>query len=454
MAQPSSYIMDVRNPFEQSLAGVQQALQISGSMRERDFMDQRAKLLQAQEAAAGAEANTKQAELARQQAFQSDVGAIAANPTPAALASLIVKYPEYGEKLKTAYGSLSEEQKNAKVNQASQVYAALRAGKPDIAQNLLSTQIEAMKNSGMEQDAKNLTTLSELITVSPETATTSTGLFLASAMGADKFTENFSKLEGERRAQAKEGAELTEAQAKAEKAATEAKFAESTAAMEVAKKAWDITKLQEDIAIAKENAKIAAAQVALSRENNALKRQELGLKVDEMKQKRDETVRTKVADLEGARASIDNLLNTADRVLATPLGVINAATGPVSSRLPTVSAETANFEELLSTLGSQAFLAQVPIMKGLGALSNAEGSKLESALQSLSLRQSPDRLIANIREAQRIMLKARKTMADRYGLPDTVPDTPAAASQGGAGSPDVNELVKKYTGGGGASGRY
>lgn len=453
MAQPSSYIMDVRNPFEQSLAGMQQALQISGAMREREFMDQRGRLLQAQEAAAGAEANLKTAELERQRAFQADVGAIAANPTPSALASLMVKYPDVAEKLKTSYNALNDEQRNAKVGQASQVYAALRAGKPDIAQNLLSTQIDALRNSGMEQDAKNLQTLSDLIKVSPETATTSTGLFLASAMGADKFTENFSKLENERRAQAKEGAELSEAQAKAQKAATEAKFAESNAIMDITKKGWDITKLQEDIAIAKENARIAAAQVALSREGNALKRQELGLKVDELKQKREETVRTKVADLEGARASIDNLLNTADRVLATPLGVVKSATGPVSSRLPTVSAETANFEELLSTLGSQAFLAQVPMMKGLGALSNAEGAKLESALQSLSLRQSPDRLIANIREAQRIMLKARKSLADRYGLPDNVPDTPAAASQGGAGSPNVDELVNKYTGRG-ASGNY
>lgn len=454
MAQPGSYIMDVRNPFEQSLAGVQQALQISGAMRERDFMDQRSKLLQAQEAAAGAEADVKRNELAQAQAFQADVGAIAANPTPSALASLMVKYPSVAEKLKTTYTTLSTEQQNAKVNQASQVYAALRAGKPDIAQNLLATQIDALKNSGMEQDARNLQTLSDLIKVSPETATTSTGLFLASAMGADKFTENFSKLEAERRAQSKEGAELTEAQAKAQKAATEAKFAESNAVMDITKKGWDITKLQEDIAIQKENARIAAAQVALQRENNALKRQELGLKVDEMKQKRDETVRTKVADLEGARASIDNLLNTADRVLATPLNVIESATGPVNSRLPTVRAETANFEELLSTLGSQAFLAQVPMMKGMGALSNAEGAKLESALQSLSRRQSPDRLIANIREAQRIMLKARKSLADRYGLPDNVPDTPAAASTGGAGSPNVDELVKKYTGGRGASGNY
>lgn len=447
MAQLGSYITNVRSPFEQSIAGVQQALQISGAMRDREFMDQRAKVMQAQEAAAGAEANLKQAQLSREQSFQADVGAIAANPSPSALVSLMYKYPDQAEKLKTAYTSLNTEQKDAKVAQASQVYAALRAGKPEIAKEVLGTQIEALKNSGMEQDAKNLEVLSKLIDVSPETATTSTGLFLASAMGADKFTENFTKLEGERRAQMKEGAELDEAKAKAAKAAVDAKFAESNAAMDIAKKGWDITKIQEDIAINKENAKIAAAQLAISREANSLKKQEMNVKLEELKRDRDEKVRTKVADVESARFNMDNMLNTADRILATPLGVIKSATGPVASKMPTISADTANFEELVSTLGSQAFLAQIPNIKGMGALSNAEGEKLQAALQNLSLRQSSDRLVENVREAQRLIIKARKNITTRYGVPENIPDTPAAASQGGAGSPNVDDIVKKYTGG-------
>jgi hypothetical protein len=452
MAQLSSYITNVRSPFEQSLSGVQQALQISGSMRERDLADQRGRLIQAQEAAAGAEANVKQAQLAREQAFQADVGAIASNPSPSALVSLMYKYPDQAEKLKTAYASLNTEQKDAKVAQASQVYAALRAGKTDIAQDLLANQAQALKNSGMDQDAKNLEVLSQLIKLSPETATMSTGMFLASAMGADKFTENFTKLEGERRAQMKEGAELTEVQAKAAKAAVEAKFAESNAAMDVAKKGWDITKIQEDIAINKENARIAAAQLSISRETNALKKQELGVKLDEMKRERDEKVRTKVADVESARTNIDNMLNTADRILATPIGTVKSATGPISSKLPTVSADTANFEELVETLKSQAFLSQIPNMKSMGALSNTEGDKLQAALQNLSLRQSPDRLIENIKEAQRLILKARKNVATRYGMPENTPDTPAAASQGGAGSPNIDEIVNKYNRG--ASGNF
>ena len=48
----------------------------------------------------------------------------------------------------------------------------------------------------------------------------------------------------------------------------------------------------------------------------------------------------------------------------------------------------------------------------------------------------------NVREAQRLMLKARKTAAAKYGIPETVPDTPAAAASPG----DIDTLLKKYGG--------
>lgn len=447
-----SYIMDVRNPFEQSLAGVQTALQISGASRDRQLMEQRSRVFQAQEAAALAEAQAKQEQMKQDQAMQEEMAKVAANPTMANVRSMLIRFPSMKDSLGKAMESLSASERDARVRLAGQVNAAITAGRPDVAREIMTKQAEAYRNSNREDDAVETERFIQLMDASPGSVGALAGLMVASAGEGDKYVENLTKLEDERRAKAKEPFELSEAQAKAQKAATEAKFAESNAVMDITKKGWDITKLQEDIAIQKENARIAAAQVALQRENNALKRQELGLKVDEMKQKRDETVRTKVADLEGARASIDNLLNTTDRALATPLSVMKRTTGTIDSRSPTFRQDSANFEELISTLGSQAFLAQVPMMKGMGALSNAEGAKLESALQSLSLRQSSDQLVTNLREVQRLMLKARKSLADRYGLPDTVPDTPAAASQGGAGSPNVDDIVKKYTGG--ASGNY
>jgi hypothetical protein len=121
-------------------------------------------------------------------------------------------------------------------------------------------------------------------------------------------------------------------------------------------------------------------------------------------------------------------LNTAIRATNTPLDVRQAATGPVSSRfIPTLRQATADFEGLIETLGAQAFLAQIPQIKGTGSLSENEGNKLQESLQNLSLKQSPERLQENINEAVRLLTKARENIAIRSGKAVTPPDTPAAS---------------------------
>lgn len=434
MAQPFNYMLNVPDPTQSVMGGVQNALNISNMMSQRNLAEQKALELQT--------AREKQAQM------DSDLGALSQNPTPSALASMMVKYPSLSENFKKTYDVLSSEQKDSRIKQASQVYAAMQAGKPEVAQQLLLEQAAAARNAGMEQDAQAAETVAELVKLNPATAETSTGLLLASAMGPDKFAETFTKLQGERREAELQPSKLTESQAKAQKAAVEAKFAESGAALDLQKKGWDITKIQEDIKIARQNAGIAAMNAQIAREGNQIKREENQLKLRDMIDKRDEAVRTKAADLESARTNMDNMLNTADRILKTPVGVVGSAAGPVSSRMPTLSQDTADFEALVETLGSQSFMAQIPNIKGMGALSNAEGEKLQAALQNFSLRQSPERLLENVKEAQRLVMKARKNMTARSGLPETIPNTPDVRTSGG----DIDALVRKYTGGTPAAG--
>jgi len=173
----------------------------------------------------------------------------------------------------------------------------------------------------------------------------------------------------------------------------------------------------------------------LQRETNDLKKQELQLQIDQKKQAIDqaksEAATKKVersAELESAKFGVDNMLNSVERILKTPSSTIRAATGPIDTRLPTLSQETADFEELVSTLGSQAFLAQIPNIKGMGALSNAEGDKLQTAFQNFNLRQSPEQLKANLQEAKRLLLKGRSNINKRYNSPDDKPDVPASDS--------------------------
>jgi hypothetical protein len=255
---------------------------------------------------------------------------------------------------------------------------------------------------------------------------------------------------GEARAVAKAPGELLEANAKADRAIADAKTAQATAANAAEKAAADakrataeaekarieaqfeeqkiklgFRKTEQDIIIAKENARIAALNAAQAKETNTLKRLELQQKIDEAKEKRNTADREQKATFISQVADIDNFLNTAERIKQTPKNIIESATGPISSRLPTTSADVSDFESLVETLGSQVFIAQIPKIKGTGALSEKEGDKLQASVQNLSLKQSPARLIENVNEAVRLMEKARINLAVRAGIPAMPLDVPA-----------------------------
>lgn len=426
MVQPINYSLNLPDPTE----NLMRSIQIAGGVNQ--LKSQRANQEAAQQ---------------NQIRLQKDLAQLGVNPTPAALAQIMTRHPQMSEQFNRVYGVLDAEQQKSRVSQASQIYAALDADQPEVAQNLLQDQAKAYRNSGLEKEAKALDDLMEVVKLSPETARTTAGLFLASAMGPDKFTETFTKLEADRRSRQLEESDLTEAEAKAYQAAVDADFADSNAAADLHRKGWDITKIQSDIDVARENKKIAALNAQLKREQNQLKRDELQVKVAEMQRKRDDAVRAKVADAEAARGNIDNMLNNVDRILQLPVGTIDDSVGAwdgswIGGVIDTFDQDVQNFKSLMENLDAQAFLAQVPQMKGLGALSENEGKKLGAALQSFNTKQSEKQFIANLKETQRLMLKARENLATRYGIPDTIADTPASEPT----PQEIDALLQQYGG--------
>jgi len=270
------------------------------------------------------------------------------------------------------------------------------------------------------------------------------------AQGAKERALTAASVGGEARAAEKAPSELIKARAEADKAVADAKTAQATAKNADEKAAADakratadaeksrieaqfkeqeiklgFRKTEQDIIIAKENARIAALQAAQAKETNTLKRLELQQKIDEAKEKRAATEREQKATFTSQVADIDNFLNTAERIMQTPKNIIESATGPIASRLPTTSADVSDFESLVETLGSQVFIAQIPKIKGTGALSEKEGDKLQASVQNLSLKQSPARLIENVKEAVRLMEIARINLGARAGIPAMPLDVPA-----------------------------
>lgn len=380
--------------------------------------------------------------------YQNDLKDTLSNPTAEKFAALAVKYPTQREAFKQGWETLSKEQQNQEFLIGTQAFNALDSGNVDVAKNLLDQRIDAIKNTG--RDVTRLEAMRGALDSNPDIVKNQLGLILSS-LDPDRWQKTAVAAS----AMTSERAKSSEALSKAKKAAVDAEFAESQAVRDLELKQAQIDNYAADQEIARENLKINKLNADLKKEDNNLKRQELQQKIDEAKVARDEKLVKKVTDANTAFANFDNFLNTADRALQgwnvgkdgkidvkKPKGYVQSATGPLSTRLPTISQDVADFEETVETLKSQAFLSQVEKMKGLGSLTEREGAALTAALTNLSLRQSPEQLGRNLQEAQRLILKARNETERKFGV-TAAPDRPAGP--GGAAPAQVPSAMGQAT---------
>lgn len=412
MPAPINYLAGLPDPFQ----GLTEALQLGQQIRA--FREKSA-----------------QEEAARQQQeqYNADIQAAMQAPTPEAFASLALKYPKYREAFKQSWDQIDAGRQQTELKDATELASMLQAGRSDMALARLDDRIKKAGEAGQPTDKWQM--LRDKIQADPQGAYGTVLHAISAVPGGDKLLENLGKLGTEQRAQAKAPAELRTANAGADKAEADAataritaKYADQQAIVDLQKKGWDIQKIQADIQIAKEANRIAAMNAATNREGNSLKREELRLKVEEARSNLDSKIREKVATAESGAANIDNMLNTIERVKAAP--GLDSVVGGLEGRLPAglnpLSDKNSDAVALIDTLGSQAFLAQIPSIKGTGALSNAEGEKLQAALQSLSRVQSEKQFRANLDEAARLLKKGRENLSRSTGVPLAPPDTPAA----------------------------
>jgi len=134
-----------------------------------------------------------------------------------------------------AFQLKTDAQKQNALNRAGKVVSALFAGENDIAQQLISDEAVAMRNSGNEEGAKFLETWRGVTEVNP---TASQNFFTAELLrlpGGDKIVENIVKLQADRRTEAQAPAKLRQELAAADKAEVEARVKMETATDDIAK---------------------------------------------------------------------------------------------------------------------------------------------------------------------------------------------------------------------------
>lgn len=139
--------------------------------------------------------------------------------------------------------------------------------------------------------------------------------------------------------------------------------------------------------------------------------------------------REKLLDENNMKAEIErrqelSLINSGQSPLqSTVRGMIEnnigrkGAVGKFDTMTPTVLAEASQFEADHKTLQSQLFLQEIQRMKGLGALSNAEGEKLQNAVASLDLNMEQGAYLNQLKkiEAHYNRLQAYGALEGKYG---------------------------------------
>lgn len=196
-----------------------------------------------QAAQQGVQTQIQRNQLQQLQAYQGAVAGIVHNPdsSPQDYAKLAAQFPQFAQQVQTAQGVQFAAQQRADLTTASQVYGALESGNTDIATSILQNKLQAQQNSG-DSDANIQSTQHwlDMIKSAPGYAKRVGGVYLAQALGPDKFTAAFGGLNSAENANELQPAAVQQAQATADTASATAANAPQAAALAVQKQQADI----------------------------------------------------------------------------------------------------------------------------------------------------------------------------------------------------------------------
>lgn len=441
--------------------------------------------------------------LKKQELFKQDYATLSQNPSGQGMLNLMVKYPEFAAQLKPVQEAYGTAEKRGELTQLMQLDNALYNNNVELANSIVNNTIKAFENSGRPTD--QLQTIKQLIEKDPTQAAGATSQALAMLLG-DKYKtyeegrityltrgSDVKKAEGLATKAVAEGktaqvdmevkiatkqseidrlrALSEKATSDAEKASIEAQIAVATKDMKILKQKYEtqiegekleqektkttylepeleqkIKNLKLEGDVKAQEVKLKILDVKLAKEENPLKIKKLKAEIGKVENEVNEKVNAKVAELNSGRMTIDNMLNTIDKLTNNP--ALDKITGPIAQHQPvfTMTNKEADANALLETLRSQAFLSQVATMKGMGALSDAEGKKLEAGLANLSRAQSPQQLRATLKEVTSTLQKSRKNLELKIGVGGDTEITKKQPNRPNykPTAQEIDALLKKY----------
>lgn len=319
-----------------------------------------------------------------------------------AMVDLIASNPEQLQTIQGLMGFRDQQQRQAIGNIASQLTAALDSGNVQGAAGVIQSNAETLQAMGQDP-----ATLLQQLQQDPAMLRKGTDSLMLLTMSPDQVMAYKQKLEDQ--------------QLKRDQ-------------MSVQMRGQDIQMRGQDISAStaaadRELRRLENQQKSidrqLARETNELKRQELTQKMDLAAEKADGIRREKAAAGEAAISTFDRSIQTIDEILADPALPSAVGVKSLTSYLPGSDAQTVKAK--IETLKSQSFLNEVEKMKGLGALTEAEGQRLVSAIGSLDRDMPEKAFIAELNKIKGYMTSRKEAAAKKYGI-----QQPAQQAQSGS----------------------
>jgi hypothetical protein len=156
---------------------------------------------------------------------------------------------------------------------------------------------------------------------------------------------------------------------------------------------------------------------ALRGANSDVQRQLIEQRIEDLKVKAEEKQQTLQSQAQGRVAAFDSALETLDVLSKHPgkKDVVGAVSGGLVSMIPGTNA--AGFASQLETFKAQTFIPQVAALKGMGALSDAEGKKLTAAVGALDPKMKQKEFDTQITKIKSDLEAAKQRALSLPGMP-------------------------------------
>jgi hypothetical protein len=172
-------------------------------------------------------------------------------------------------------------------------------------------------------------------------------------------------------------------------------------------------------------AEIAKANASLRGANSDVQRQLIEQRIQDLQAKADEKQQALQTQAQGRVAAFDSALGTLDILDKHPgkKSVVGTLSGGVLSVIP--GTDAAGFATQLETFKAQTFIPMVSALKGMGALSDAEGKKLTAAVGALDPKMKLSEFNAAVARIKADLEAARQRAMQ---MPNTSKQQPAGGS--------------------------